>query len=539
MPATLSITLPDFEVESVESTTEAVCINAVSIKTAACCPDCGQVGRRIHSWYTRHPVDLPCMGRIVRLVLSVRRYFCDNANCGRQTFAERFEPWLARYARRTWRILNQIGLLSLAVGGEGASVLTEELGIPTSAATVIRVTRRQSVEPVPTPRVLGVDDWAMRKGRRYGTILVDLEAHCPIDLLPDREANTFANWLQAHPGVEVISRDRGTAYSEGATKGAPNAVQIADRWHLLHNLDETVQEMLEQHRAKLTMPVVQATTTEAPASPLTPASKKKAWAYNREERYKRYEQMVALAEQGLDNQAIAQAVGVSSSTVRSYLRAGQFPEWQPRPTVSKWLVPYLPYLEQRWEEGCHNAAQLGRELCQQGFNRSRQLVYNYVARLRNGLPTQAPPVQTPQVKVVRRYSPRQAAWLLVSPPDNLTVEQTEDVKRLRQACPQIEQTYQLAQEFGELVREQQPDALQPWMQRALDSAMEPLRSFVFGLHRDLAAVKAALALPWSNGQTEGQVNRLKLIKRQMYGRANFDLLRLRVVLNFKCFTWPH
>jgi transposase len=255
-----------------------------------------------------------------------------------------------------------------------------------SEVTFLRLIRQQLLATAPTPRVLGVDDWAIRKGERYGTILVDLEAHRPIDLLPDREADSLANWLRAHSGVEIISRDRGTPYIDGATKGAPQALQVADRWHLLHNLREAVQEILEPLRAQLTI------TGEQPVMPESPAAsaalpKKRAWAYNRQERHARYQKMVDLAGQGLTNQAIARAVGVSITTVRNYLAAGQFPEWQPRPIVSKWLSPYLPYLQQRWDEGCHNSAQLWRELCQQGYCRSRTLVYEYIARLRYGLPT--------------------------------------------------------------------------------------------------------------------------------------------------------
>jgi transposase len=242
----------------------------------------------------------------------------------------------------------------LGVGGEGGSRLWQRMGLRASQTGILRLLRQQVVAALHRPRVLGVDDWALRKGERYGTILVDLERHQPVDLLPDREAETFATWLKAHPGVEIISRDRGSQYIEGATIGAPTALQVADRWHLLHNLREAVQEALEPHRAALTV-TVESPAAMATATPSTP--KKKAWAYHRQERLARYEKMVALAEQGLDNQAIAQAVGVSVTTVRHDLAAGQFPEWQPRPVVSKWLAPYVPYLQQRWAEGCHHSAQ--------------------------------------------------------------------------------------------------------------------------------------------------------------------------------------
>jgi transposase len=530
MTGAIPIAFPGFEIDRVEVTNEGVQIEAHAVREEARCPDCGQLSQRLHSWYQRHPMDLPCIGQIVRCLLNVRRFECPNDDCQRQTFVEPLGPWLLRYARRTLRVDELLALLGITVGGEVGEQLAQAASVPISARTFLRLVRRQAEVISPTPRVLGVDDWAMRKGQRYGTLLVDLETHRVVDLLPDREADSLAAWLTTHPGVEVICRDRASAYKEGATRGAPDAIQIADRWHLLDNARETVQEVLSLHRQHLT---ILDTHPVAPTSNAPPTLKKKAWAYNREERYARYQQMVALAEQGLDNQTIARAVGVSSTTVRAYLKADQFPEWQPRPTLSKWLLPYQPYLDQRWGEGQHNATQLWREIAQQGYTRSRALVLDYVAALRRGLPTPPAPVTTPPFKILRRYSPREASWLFVIPLDTLTVDQKLDLQHIRQACSDADLTYQFAQSFGVLVRERQPLALQPWMHAALESAIPAWRTFVFGLHRDLAAVIAALTLPWSNGQTEGQVNRLKLIKRQMYGRANLDLLRLRVLFKFK------
>jgi len=530
MAGAIPIDVPGLEIDAVEVDEQAIRIKAHSISTEANCPDCGQASSRVHSWYQRHPVDLPCIGQVVHFIVSVQRFFCVEKTCQRRTFVEPLSPWLQRSARRTSRLNQILQLLALAMGGELGARVSKPLAMHVSEVTFLRLIRQQPMVTAPSPRVLGVDDWAIRKGERYGTILVDLEAHRPIDLLPDREADSLANWLRAHSGVEIISRDRGTPYIDGATKGAPQALQVADRWHLLHNLREAVQEVLEPLRAQLTITGEQRTTPENSASSVTLPPKKRAWAYNREERYARYQKMVELAGQGLTNQAIARAVGVSITTVRNYLAAGQFPEWQPRPLVSKWLSPYLPYLQQRWDEGCHNSAQLWRELCQQGYCRSRALVYEYVARLRQGLPTSPDPIATPRFSVIRRYSPRQASWLLVSQPDDLDADQARDLGTIRQRCPDADRAYHLAQAFGAMIRERQVHALQPWMRAALDSTLVPFRKFVFGLHRDLKAVRAALSLPWSNGQTEGQVNRLKLIKRHMYGRANFDLLRLRVLL---------
>ena len=223
---------------------------AITAPTAAC-PVCGSDARRVRSRYTRRLDDLPCLGRRVRLRVAVRRFVCPRSDCPRRIFAERLPGFAAPRARTTDRLRQTQTDIGSSLGGEAGSRLAARMGMATSPDTLLRRVKRLKNEPAEPPRVVGIDDWAWRKGQRYGTIVVDLERSDVIDLLPDRDADTVAAWLKAHPGVEVVSRDRSAAYAQAATEGAPQAGQVADRWHLLKNLREAVEQVLERHSAAI------------------------------------------------------------------------------------------------------------------------------------------------------------------------------------------------------------------------------------------------------------------------------------------------
>ena len=529
--------LPDtaeLRLDHMISEPDSLTIVIATARPSACCPVCQQPSTRVHSRYVRSLADLPWSGATVRLRLHTRRFFCSSPICSRRIFTERLPNTVARSARRTTRLNQALQSVGLALGGEAGARLAVRLGMPVSGDTLLRRIRQFTGVDKPTPRVLGVDDWAWKRGHRYGTILVDLERQQVVDLLPDRQADTLASWLQQHPGVEVISRDRAGAYADGARRGAPRAQQVADRWHLLANLSESVREWLERHRSFLSqaMPPIPPRPPETVVpgeSVLLKHKSENRWQrlaeQRRARRLARYQQVRQLREQGHSERAIARQLRISRKVVRRFLAAPAFPERAARPPRVTLLAPYHEYLRRRWTEGCHNAAQLLREISQQGYRGKRSIVNHLLAKWRR---TDNPtPVSLSGEHLLEAPSPRWAAFLLLQPAEKRTSEQQSFVDRLVRV-DEVGPVVELAGQFVQIIRERQSEQLDGWIERAKNSAAPELRRFAAGLKRDDAAVRASLEVPWSNGQVEGQVHRLKLIKRQMYGRGKLDLLRTRL-----------
>jgi transposase len=494
------------------------------------CPRCAQLSHRVHSYYQRHLADLPWRGRAAHLYVRVRRFFCSEPSCPRRIFAERLPALAASHRRTTTSLEDAHRHLGFALGGEAGARLACRLGMHTSPDTLLRRVHSTPTPPPVVPRILGVDDWAWRKGRVYGTILCDLERHCPIELLPDREAGTLKTWLEAHPGVEIISRDRAGAYAQGARSGAPNAVQVADRWHLLHNLRETVQRLLDRQRPLLRATAEALAEKTLPAAPdsteinVSPPLTRKAIAQQarRQRRLDRYTEVVELHRHGVTEREIARQLKLSRNTVHKYVCAAAFPERTPERPRPSCLAPHVADIQQRWEQGCRNAAQITRELQARGHRVSYGIVQQYLKKLRRHGGTPLARATPP--------SPRRLSWLLLDVVEDVSPEEERFRAALCERDADVCGVAELARQFVAMVREQKESELEDWLCRAQADGRPPeMRGFATSLRQDQAAVAAALRLSWSNGQVEGQINRLKTIKRQMYGRAGFDLLRQRVL----------
>lgn len=536
--------LPDAQawiVDAEQYADEVIEIDLRASQVTASCPSCGQISTRRHSTYTRTVRDTPWGKVPIRLRLTMRRFFCDNPECNRCTFTEQIPTTVAPYARRTQRLQEAQRAVAFALGGEAGTRLAQALHISTSADTLLRSIRCAWEGTPICPRVVGIDDWAMRKGHRYGTIIINLEEHRPIDLLPDRETATVATWLKQYPSIEIVTRDRANAYAEGIRQGAPQAIQVADRWHLLQNLLEAVKRFMDrqhstlrqikmsssEHRVAVTSPIL---TPEALLNKPKVSSRTQLTVERRAKRLHQYEQVHILHQQGRSQRQIARQLRLHRKTIRRYLNTDVFPERAARRAMPDPLLSFLPYLDRQWQAGFHNAIQLWREIRQQGYMGSQIRVSRWAHQQRQSL-VQTNPGQPVLTSSRHSLSARQAAWLVVCPTKDLEPDEQEVLAQLKQVCPPTEVVHTLAQSFGQMIREHQKNQLADWIQAARCSGLDDLRHFAIGLERDYAAVEAALRFAWSNGQTEGQVHRLKLIKRQMYGRANFDLLRLRVLHN--------
>ena len=540
---------PSLELTAIRMTPEQVTLVLTPTTAVGVCPACGQSSTRVHSHYHRHLQDVPAHGRVVRLELHLRRFFCDLPGCPQDTFAERLPQIAESHARKTSRLVESLRETAFTAGGEAGSRLAGQLGMPASGDTLLRLLRRVDVPDMAnTPKVLGVDDWAIRRGQTYGTILCDLESHRPVDLLPERSSEVLAAWLRKHPGAEIISRDRGGDYAKGASAGAPAAIQVADRWHLLHNLTDALQRAVDRQQSLLTeiarevaakLAPTPASTTASPAgdaasSPPAPLSRAEQGKLNsRARRLERYQQVQELRRQGMNLRKICQTLEMSRETVERFARCEQFPE-RATPTRRDILIdPYLPFLKERWQQGCDNVGQLWREIKAKGFTGSVFMVRRQVRRWRRACGTVSKNTGTQKsTKSVRiiRPSARRIAWLALGHVSAPTAQDEATLKAICQRWPELQESAELAKQFAALLKEHDASSLEAWMQLAQEPSVFPeVRRFAEVLRQDWAAVVEAIRQPWSQGQVEGQINRLKMIKRQMYGRANFDLLRQRVL----------
>ena len=495
------------------------------------CPTFGQPVSRRHSAYWRTLADVPCAGHQTLWRLVVRRQFCQNVACPQRIFAERFGALALPFARTTTRLIDMFRSLALSAGGRGGSRLASTLALPVDLKKLLRIVRQTPPPAATSVRVLGIDDWAYRKGLTYGTILVDLEAQQIVDLLPDRCAESVAEWLRQHPGVQIITRDRASVYADGARQGAPDAVQVADRWHLLKNLKEAVQATLlpwqtelRQHLGGAAAPPADVeagtpphTITDAPEHmvPCLPIPAHTQLQFDR---------IQELRRAGSTVQEIAADVGRSRNTVRKYVVLDTCPSPQRRTRPSR-LEPFKSYLLERFEDGCDNARVLWEEIRAQGYVGGVTMVKSFLAPLRGqGTPQDDRPLPKPRLPSIRTLS-----YLLIKVPEFRNVEEQRWVEQLTALRAEAHMVVTLTQQFAAMVRRGEAQVLGTWLQAATASGIAAFRGFAKGVWDNLSAVREGIVQSWSNGPVEGHVNKLKTVKRQMYGRANLDLLRARLL----------
>lgn len=481
-------------------------ILAVRSKAAeARCPFCATTSSRIHSRYVRHVADLPSAGRKVRLRLLTRRFTCEAPHCRRRIFAERFgEDVVPLRRRRTARLEHIVHHLGLALGGRPAASFAKRLMLPVSNDTLLRVVRRRTAMPTDPLVVVGIDDWAFRRNRRYGTIVCDLER-------PDRETATVQAWLSKHPGINVVSRDRGGGYGEAAAKALPNAIQVADRCHLMENASAAFLDAVRRSMSQIRT-AIGATTIDPKL--LTCAEKLRYQGYLR--RQDSHAAIAALVSDGVPLKEIVRRTGHSRNLVRQVSRGGGTDMFRTRQST---LDGHLPFLVAQWSGGCRNGAELWRRLRGQGFKGSLRVVAEWATRRRR-----AETISRQQLQKVP--AARTIAQLLTTKRDHLSKAETVTVAAIEQSVPMLADAHALVGRFHAMIRKRVAIELEPWID---ESKRSLIGSFANGIAKDKGAVHAAITQPWSNGQVEAQITKLKLVKRQMYGRAKLDLLQARLI----------
>ncbi|AKL64270.1 ISL3 family transposase [Streptomyces sp. Mg1] len=517
--------IADVAVLSVDVNIAIVRVDVRCTAAGASCPGCGVWSAQVHGSYLRFPADVPSAVRRVVLQLRVRRFACRTAGCERRTFVEQIPGLTRRHGQRTERLRSTLAAIGLALAGRAGSRLADVVGAPVSRSTVLRLVDALPEPEVPAPRVVGVDEYATRKGRHYGTVLVDIETRRPVDMLPDRESSSLAAWLAQRPGIEVVCRDRAPFFAEGATVGAPQAVQVADRWHLWHNLSEAAERTIAQHRQCLRVLVPQ--TTEPTETEPDPAEEPSGSPWPTGHRFAdrtrtTHATVHALIKAGHSRRAIQRQLGMTSRTVKRYADAAT-PEdlftgqWQTRTSV---LDEYKAYLDDRWNEGHTNAWKLWEEIVPLGYQGNYQRVRAYLRRKRT----------SPRPVTARSPSPRAVAGWILRRPETLSETEHLQLKNVRANCPEIDALTRHVRSFATMLTERQGERLPDWLDAVRQDDLPSLHTLAAGIDRDRDAVIAGLTLPWNSGVVEGHVNRIKMLKRQMFGRAGFRLLRKRVLL---------
>ena len=526
--------LAGLQVHRVEDTGDAVVISASCAASPEPCPACGSVSARVHGGYSRTVADGAAGGRPVLINLRVLRFRCLDPSCPKVTFAMQADGLTSRYCRRSVPLTGMLTGFGLELAGRAGARLAARLGIAVHSSTILRLVTALPLRGAATaPEILGIDDFALRKGHVYGTVLVNMDTGDVVDMLADREASTVEAWLKAHPGAAVICRDRAGAYAEGARTGAPGAIQVADRWHVWHNLAEYASKAVTRHRGCLlgagrraedgdgeagTGP--EPAVTVPPDAFLDEGGRERPLAVRTRERYA---DIRARLDAGHSHAEISRATGLVPRTVRRFAQAGSAEELLGGSARGSRLDEFKPCLCRRWNEGARDAAALHAELQKQGWTGSARTVRRYLAQFREPGTAPAAPPAVPKARQITR--------LLLTRPDHLEAAEREQLARIRAGCPHIDALAGHIAAFAEMMDGLTGAAhLDPWLAAVEAADGQPeLRSFASGIRGDKEAVLNGLTLPCNSGRVEGIVNKVKAVKRQMYGRASFALLRRRII----------
>ena len=436
------------------------------------------------------------------------------------TFAEQVPRLTRPHGRFTSGSEAMLASMGLALAGRAGVRLSAAVGLPVGRDTLLRRVRALPDPPDTVIQVLGVDDFALRRGRRYGTVLVDLASHHIVDMVAGRDGDRLAAWLSGHPEVEVICRDRAGGYGEGARAGAPHAIQVADRFHLWQNLGQAVEKALTSLQAGFVEPPAEPAPDASLPELTHPLPELKITTRLRAQ----YSVVQELSGQGMSKAAIAGKLGLHQATVRKLANARTVEDVLAKTLQRAHLVDdHVEYLHQRWNQGERNATQLFREIAARGYRGGELAVQRYLRRFRHGRGTAPRPgPKPPAVREVTR-------WIMTDP-TRLSDQPTAGLARIRTRDSDIDRLARHVTTFATMMTDLHGDRLDDWIATVEADTLTAIASFARNMRRDIHAIRNGLTLPHSSGPVEGSINRLKMIKRQMFGRANLDLLRKRVIL---------
>ena len=507
----LALVPADLAVIQVQTEEDQITIRANTREAFSWCPVCQRRSQRVHSRYDRKLADLPWQGRAVVIVVTVRRFRCDNARCERRIFVERLPNVTAGQARRSRRLADIQRHIGLALGGAAGARLARRLALPVSGDTLLRLVRRGASTQIPSsPTIIGIDDFAWKRGQRYGTVICDLERRRILDLLPDRHPATVEAWLARHPGISVVARDRGPGYGHAVARACPEAVQVADRWHLMENASAAFLQAVKQSMRSIRRALAAGTVDP---DLLTSAQRRQYEGFLRREADNAAIQRAAAS--GMSIKEIVRRTGHSRKVVRDVVRGSRSDVFRVR--VSS-LGAFLPRLDTEWDAGCRNGSELFRRLRSAGYAGSPRVVSEWMTRRRRN-------ETAPSQAMIAPPSARSIARLMTLARDQVSGADAMMVTMIEKAVPALVTGRDLLDRFQLMIRSKAANSMEEWIR---DAAASLLASFARGIIADKQAVTAGIVEPWSNGQTEGQITKLKMIKRQMYGRANLDLLRARL-----------
>lgn len=538
------ICLPKFRINKIEHNDLSIKVFASIKSCRSQCPACGNFSTSVHDTYTRKLADLSAFQNSTTILLRTRKFKCKDPTCARKVFSEQ-TPHILRYSRRTARASSILDTLSIELTGKLGSLLSKQLLLPVSTSTVTRIALKQKLPEIIQPTVLGVDDWAFRKGVNYGTILIDMETSRPIDLLASRESIDLKEWLNKYPNVKIVTRDRASSYSSAIKEVCPDAIQVADRFHLLMNLSDALDKYFKSVWPEIKSLIKNKTdeVTKIPASNILPDEKEDSGSNtaipeieptHTGQRIDTFTKVKELQTKGISTRRISKVLGISRNTVRSYFSQESL---SPRiRSKSTNIASFTKLILTRLKSGSCNIKSIIDEIIVLGFTGGRTQAYYNINIIRREYKNDIPDftgINQNAIPFIKPLSSRKLAkYIDVCIKDITDMDERVYMETLLDNTLEFRIVRKLVQIFKTMLKRGSGN-IQRWINfiKRSKRKLAGLKTFANGLMQDIKAVENGIKLPWSNGAVEGHVNRIKSIKRQMYGRAGFELLRRKVILS--------